>query len=121
MARITLVDDSKLVRDLIRRTLVDAGHEVQAVDPLSLFDVLKAARDFNPTALITDYHMPHCSAESLVRALREDPVLHGIKVLVLTAHHDDETVSRMLDRGVDGFIFKGNTTTLLDRVKELIG
>ena len=121
MARIAIIDDSKLVRDLISRSLDEAGHQVLAVNPASLFDVLKAAREFKPDAVITDYHMPNCSAESLVRALREDPLLELVKILVLTAHRDDDAVKRMLDRGVDGFVFKGNTATLLDRVKELVG
>jgi CheY-like chemotaxis protein len=119
MPRIAFIDDSKLVRDLISRSLLEAGHEVLAVNPLSLFDVLKATREFMPDAVITDYHMPGCSAESLVRALREDPVLENLKILVLTSDHDNDIVKRMLDRGVDGFVFKGSTTTLLDRVKEL--
>ncbi len=121
MPRITFIDDSKMVRDLICRALVEAGHQVLAVNPLSLFDVLKATREFMPDAVITDYHMPGCSAESLVRALREDPLLEKVKILVHTSHRDDEAVKRMLDRGVDGFVFKGSTSTLLDRVKELLG
>jgi two-component system invasion response regulator UvrY len=121
MPRILVIDDSKLVRDLIGRTLGEAGHQTQAVNPTSLFDVLKAAREFKPDAVITDYHMPACSAESLVRTLREDPLLEQVRILVLTAHRDDDAVKRMLDRGVDGFVFKGNTATLLERVKELLG
>lgn len=120
MAKITVVDDSKLVRDLISRSLVGLGHEVQAVDPLSLFDVLKAVRGFMPEVVITDYHMPHCSAESLVRALREDSSLKHLKILVLSAHHDEDIVTSMLQRGVDAFVFKGHTPTLLARVRELI-
>ena len=46
MAKIVIVDDSKLVRDLVARSLVDEGHEVQVVDPISLFDVLKVVRQF---------------------------------------------------------------------------
>jgi CheY-like chemotaxis protein len=121
MPRIAIIDDSKLVRDLVSRALEDAGHQVLAVNPMSLFDVLKASREFKPDAIITDFNMPSCSAESLVRTMREDPQLMNVKILVLTAHHDGETVKRMLDRGVDGFLFKGNITTLLERVKELVG
>jgi CheY-like chemotaxis protein len=120
MAKITIVDDAKLLRDLIRRSLVGLGHEVQAVDPLSLFDVLKAVRGFMPEVVVLDSHMPGCSAESLVRALREDSRLKHLKILVLSDHHDEEVVTSMLRRGVDGFVLKGHTPTLLARVRELI-
>jgi DNA-binding response OmpR family regulator len=119
MPRIVIIDDSKLVRDFIFRTLEGAGHSVLSIDPISLFDVLKATRDFKPEVVITDFHMPTCSAESLVRAFREDRMLEGVKILVLTARHDGEMVDRMLNRGVDAFVFKGNITLLLDRIKDL--
>jgi DNA-binding NarL/FixJ family response regulator len=46
-------------------------------------------------------------------------MLEGVKILVLTARHDGEMVDRMLNRGVDAFVFKGNITLLLDRIKDL--
>ena len=120
MAKIIIVDDSKSMRDLVRRSLMGVGHEVETVDPLSLFDVLKAIRGFMPTVVITDYLMPECSAESLVRALREDSSLKHIKVLVLSAHQDENIIASMLRRGVDGYVFKGHAPTLLTRVQAMI-
>jgi len=121
MAKIVIVDDSKLARDEVTRALEDAGHEVIGVDPASLYDVLKVVREGRPGLVITDYNMPSLRAESLVRALREDPFLGGLMVMVLSANRDAEAVRSMLERGVDGFAFKGNTAVLVERVRELLG
>ena len=118
MAKILIVDDSKLARDIVGRSLEDAGHEVIGVDPISLYDVLKVVREGRPELVITDYNMPNLSAESLVRALREDQFLKGLRVMVLSANRDAEAVQSMLQRGVDGFAFKGNTAVLVERVRE---
>ena len=65
--------------------------------------------------------MPLLSAESLVRALREDPFLKDLKIMVLSSNHDADAVKAMLDRGVDAYAFKGNTGVLVERVRELLG
>jgi DNA-binding response OmpR family regulator len=120
MARIIVVDDSRLVREIVRRSLVEAGHEVLPVDPTSLFDVFSLIREFLPKVVITDFRMPGCEAESLVRMIREDPIMSGVKILALSAHHDASIVQRMLERGVDGYLFKDGINTLLNRVEDLI-
>jgi CheY-like chemotaxis protein len=120
MARILVVDDSSIARSFTTRVLGEKGHEARTVDPRSCFDVLQAARDFRPDLVITDYRMPHCSAETLVRSLREDPLLGEIPIMVFTAHHEQEVVDTMMARGVDEIVFKGNTDALLQHVRHLL-
>ncbi len=122
MARILVVDDSSLARQLARTPLEEAGHQVLGVEPSSLFDVLASVYDFRPDLIITDYQMPNCNGLSLVRAIREDPNLNGIRSMMLTAHRDDVLMKRLLALGVDGILFKGKgMQELVDRVGEIIG
>jgi len=121
MPKILVVDDSKLARDIVARLLVDAGYESIVVDPISLYDVLKAIREAMPDMVITDYNMPFLSAESLVRAIREDQFLKGLVVMVLSSNRDAEAVGSMVQRGVDGFSLKGNNAVMIERVRELLG
>jgi len=90
------------------------------MDPLSLFDILKAVRESMPSLVIIDCLQSCCNAETLVRAFREDPFLKGLKVMVFSAQHDAEVVEHMLDRGTDSYVFKGHTATLMERIQELI-
>jgi CheY-like chemotaxis protein len=120
MAKIVVVDDSKLARDVVGRAMEDAGHTVVTVDPISLFEVLKAVREFMPQVVITEYQLSRCNSESLVRTLREDPFLKDLKILALSSYHDAEAVSRMVERGVDSFLFKGDAATLVERIRYLL-
>ena len=122
MAKILVVDDSSLARHLASAPLEEAGHRVLGVEPASLFDVLASAYEFRPDLIITDYQMPNCNGLSLVRAIREDPSLGRIRIMVLTAHRDNELMERLLTLGIDGILFKGKgMQELVDRVGEIIG
>jgi CheY-like chemotaxis protein len=122
MAKILVVDDSSLARHLASAPLEEAGHQVLGVEPASLFDVLASAYEFRPDLIITDYQMPNCNGLSLVRAIREDPSLGRIPIMVLTAHRDNELMERLLTLGIDGILFKGKgMQELVDRVGEIIG
>jgi two-component system chemotaxis response regulator CheY len=122
MAKILVVDDSKLFRMLASAPLVGAGHIVREVDPVSLFEVLKALYEFNPDLVVTDYWMPNCNGESLVRAIREDPNFHNVKILVCSSHGEESLVERMGQLLVNGYILKGGgMVNLLARAEHLVG
>ncbi len=96
--RVAVVDDSRLMRVQVVRTLAGLGFEAASVDPSSLFEVLKTLRALGPDVLITDFSMPECPGETLIRAVRGDPVLKRTPILLLTAHPDPETVARLAER-----------------------
>jgi DNA-binding response OmpR family regulator len=121
MAKILVVDDSMMMRELIKAPLMVAGHEVLGVVPNSLSDVLNEIKAFRPNLLITDYMMPHFNGEALVRAIRATPALGDLPILVLTAHRDADIVQRMSLHGVSGYLFKGlGMQELLDRVAAIL-
>ena len=119
LQRILLVDDNAMFRSLASRALEAAGFGVQALDPGSVFDVLKACLDFQPDLAIVDYHLPRCNAETLAVILKEDPLYGHMKVLGISASHDPAMVQAMLDHGVDDFVFKGSMDSLVGAVRSL--
>ena len=121
MARIAIVDDSRLARMFVAGALRTRGHEVVEVEPDSLFSVLKVLRDDPVDLLVMDLLMPECPGESLVRACREDAALQGLPVLLLSAHRDDEALHRMQHQGISGFLLKPvEPATLVAKVEEAL-
>jgi len=121
MAKILVFDDSKLMREFTSGPLREAGHEVLGVEPDSLFDALKHINEFGPDIVLTDYQMPKCNGESLVRAIRHNEKFKGIKIMMITAIRDPDLFNRMKDTGVDGFLYKGaDMKDLPQRVQELL-
>jgi two-component system, chemotaxis family, chemotaxis protein CheY len=121
MARIAIVDDSRLARTFAASCLKKEGHEPIDVDPTSIFDVLTALKQTNPDVILTDYLMPHCPGMSLVRSCREDATLNKAKIIVITAHHDDDVQERLSRLGANAFLHKPfEPQALLDAIKELL-
>jgi two-component system, chemotaxis family, chemotaxis protein CheY len=106
MAKIAIVDDSRLARTYTATVVRKLGHEVVEIDPSSIFDVLKLLREQEPDVLLTDYLMPNCPGVSLARACREDHQLRRVKLIVVTAHRDEDVISRLERMGVQGFLHK---------------
>lgn len=106
MARIAIVDDSRLVRAFAAGALRAQGHEAVEVEPASLFEVLKVLREAPVDLLLVDFLMPDCPGESLVRACREDAALRDLPILILSAHRDDISLQRLHQMGISGFLLK---------------
>ena len=106
MAKITIVDDSRLARTFTSACLRKSGHEVEEVDPTSIFDVLKLVKANTPDLLIMDFLMPNCPGTSLARVCSEDAELTAMKIIVLTAHRDKDVTARLKAMGVSEVIFK---------------
>ena len=121
MARIAIVDDSRLVRAFAAGALRAQGHETVEVAPTSLFEVLKVLRESPVDLLIVDFLMPECPGESLVRAVREDAALRDLPILVVSAHRDDNLLQTVQQLGISGFLLKPvDAATLAAKVTEAI-
>lgn len=95
--RIAVIDDSPLVRTMLSQHVKAFGHEPAGIAPTAVFDVLRSLREFEIGLMIVDLQMPTCPGLSLIRAVREDPHLAGLPILVYTAHLD-ETASFCLQQ-----------------------
>lgn len=90
MARILVVDDSELARNLIRDVLAKAGHEVEmaAGGGEALVFLEKGLYDL----VVTDWVMPGMMGEELVARLRErHPTLPTV---VITSYYDSELLGK---------------------------
>jgi signal transduction histidine kinase/DNA-binding response OmpR family regulator len=107
---ILVVDDEKEVRDLLARMLAREGF--QTVTASSGEEALRLARVLHPQAITLDVLMPGMDGWSVLSALKADPALADIPVIMLTIV-DDKSLGRSL--GADDHLSKP-----VDR-KKLIG
>ena len=102
--RVLVADDQRVVRDGLRMLLgMLPGIEVigTAVDGT---DAVRQAVKAVPDVVLMDLHMPNCDGvEAIRRIVREQP---SVRVVVLTAYSDDDSVFAALRAGARGFLTK---------------
>src|SRR4051794_2299866 len=120
MARVLVVDDNDQVRRLLRVTLVAAGHGVlEAAEAMSAWQAMIARR---PDVVILDVTMPVVSGLDLCRAMRADPQLVTMPVIVLTGRGLPDDATAASDAGADRFFAKPfSPRALLAAVDDLVG
>ncbi len=104
MGRVLLADDNSDLRDYITRLLAERGYDVEAVADGET--ALAAARASRPDLLVTDVMMPRLNGFELVRALRADPVLRDLPVVMLSARAGEDSKVEGLDAGADDYLTK---------------
>ena len=81
--KILLIDDEVDFTELLAENLEESGFEVRQVnDPGK---ALAEAREFQPDICIIDLVMPRMDGGDVVTALKNDPELSKVPVLMLTA------------------------------------
>ena len=102
--RVLVVEDSAVIQRLISVCLRPAGVEVETrVDGPS---GLQAALENPPDLLILDVGLPRMDGWQVLDRIRADIRTRNLKVLVLTAHAQEETRERADRGGADAFITK---------------
>jgi two-component system cell cycle response regulator len=82
-ATILVVDDSPVNRELIRSVLEPFGYRLIAADGVR--EAIALAHEWLPDLIVSDLHMPEQTGFDLVRAIRADPGLRQIKVVIHSA------------------------------------
>lgn len=102
--RVLVVEDSAVIQRLISVCLRPAGLEVETRgDGPSGLD---AAFELAPDLLILDVGLPLMDGWEVLERIRSDPRTSEMKVLVLTAHAQEETREKADRGGADAFLTK---------------
>lgn len=111
--RVLIVDDFSTMRRIIKNLLTDLGfnNSVEAEDGHSALAVL---RQDAVELVVTDWNMPGMSGIELLRAIRADPQLRGLPVLMVTAEAKREQIIEAAQAGVNGYIIKPFTAQTLE-------
>lgn len=117
--KILIVDDFSTMRRIIKNLLRDLGftNTAEADDGKTALPRLKAGGiDF----LVTDWNMPGMSGLDLLKAVRSDPDLAALPVLMVTAEAKREQIIMAAQAGVNGYIIKPFTAaTLKEKIEKI--
>ena len=104
MARIVVADDDADIRDLVVFKLHQAGHDVQAVEDGAA--AVEACQATPPDLVVLDVMMPGMGGLDATRALRLDPRLARVPVILLTARAQESDIEQGFGAGADDYVVK---------------
>jgi two-component system chemotaxis sensor kinase CheA len=118
---VLVVDDTAVVRELERSILEEAGYRVRTARDGR--EALAALAGEQPDLVVTDVDMPGLDGLELTRAIRADPALAGLPVMVVTSKAAEADRRRAMDAGADAYLVKGDLDqrALLEVVGRLLG
>lgn len=117
--KILIVDDFSTMRRIIKNLLRDLGftNTSEADDGLTALPMLQSG---NFELLVTDWNMPGMQGIDLLKAVRADPKLATLPVLMVTAEQKKEQIIEAAKAGVNGYIVKPFTAATLKEKLEKI-
>lgn len=122
--KILIVDDFSTMRKIERKILNELGFEnvAEADDGSTALPLLENG-DFD--FVITDWYMQDVQGYDLLVAIRQNPKLSRIPVMMVTAKVEQEELVKAAKAGLNGFIVKPFTAEALQakmqRIFERIG
>lgn len=128
--KLVLADDSKVIRRLLKDTLENAGYK-----RLKFFDDGQAALDYlmdlvdkkgsdyeeDIDLLISDIEMPRLDGHTLVRTIKEHPILKKLPVIIFSSLITNELRHKGESVGADAQMSKPEVGELVEQIDRLLG
>jgi len=108
-----VVDDFSTMRRIVRNLLKELGYTNvdEAEDGVAALQKLQGS---NFQFVVTDWNMPNMTGIELLKAIRADPSLKHLPVLMITAEAKKENIVEAAQNGASGYIVKPFTAATLE-------
>jgi len=119
MAKLLLVEDNEMNRDMLSRRLMKRKYEVViAVDG---HEGVEMARSESPDLILMDLSLPVIDGWEATRRIKADPELRSIPVIALTAHAMSADREKAIEAGCDAYETKPvQLPSLLATIEKLL-
>jgi len=110
---VLIVDDFATMRRIIKGVLKQLGFSnlIEAEDGEA---ALKELRKDKVGLIVSDWNMPNMDGLTMLQAIRADPSLATLPVLMVTAEAKKENIIAAAQAGANGYIVKPFTAATLD-------
>jgi len=105
--KIVIVDDHQIVRDGINAMFL-ADNNIEVIGEATDFDsLLSLLKDNKPDVIVMDIALPGKSGIEITLELKE--ILKGVKILMLSANMDEDSIIDSIKAGANGFLPKNTS------------
>ncbi len=118
--RALVVDDSRAIRTILHRMLAELGLDVveaaHGVEALS-----QIAASGRPDVALVDWNMPEMNGFDFICAVRANPDLSEMRLMMVTTETEMSQVARALQAGADEYVMKPFTRDTIREKLQLLG
>jgi CheY-like chemotaxis protein len=120
--KIMIIDDDPRVRDVYSSTLTAFGYDVKA-EPEGAAALQDIQDGYVPDLILLDIMMPKVYGIHILDIIKSTPEVAKIKIIVLSALSDPDTIANAKKFGAADFITKSETTmpVVIERIKKALG
>jgi two-component system chemotaxis response regulator CheY len=117
--KVLVVDDFSTMRRIVKNLLKQIGYKdiVEAEDGVQ---ALSKLQDGGFGLVVSDWNMPNMDGLEMLQAVRQDPAIKEIPVLMVTAEAEKEKVITAIQAGVNNYVVKPFTGEILKEKLEKI-
>lgn len=120
MARILLVEDNEMNRDMLMRRLERKGFEVSIA--VNGREGIEMAKSDSPDLILMDMSLPEVDGWEATRVIKSNEATKAIPIIALTAHAMTGDRKKALDAGCNDYDSKPiEFARLLDKIKFHLG
>ena len=105
--RLLLADDHRMLREGLRRSMVDEGFEVVG-EADNGEEAVRLVAELRPDVVLMDVSMPEMDGVEATRLIRATDV--DTRVIMLTMHADSDVLADALRAGASGYLVKDCST-----------
>ncbi|MBI1317510.1 MAG: response regulator [Candidatus Hydrogenedens sp.] len=122
MKKIISVDDSRQIRMIVRGAVDVLGYEfIEAVDGLDGLRTIRANKD-DLALVVLDVNMPGMLGTELLAALKGDPELKSIPVMMVTTESEGKLIIESVRKGAANYVVKPfDQSELIAKMVESMG
>lgn len=118
--RALIVDDSRFIRDYLKSLLKGHGLDCTAAENGQAgLECLGCTGPYD--VALVDWNMPVMSGLEMVKAVRSNPNLNAVKILVVTTESENRIIEAALDAGANEYLMKPFDENSLMEKLEMIG
>jgi two-component system, chemotaxis family, chemotaxis protein CheY len=105
--RILIVDDSAIIRAIIKKTVSMSGLDVEEIfEGQNGHEALEILRKEWIDVVFCDLNMPEMTGDELVAEMSNDRVLVSIPVVVVSSERNEERIEELRKNGIKAYIKK---------------
>lgn len=119
--RVIVIDDSRAMRSILRKNLMEVGCEVVA-EAVHGADGLARLRELGPADLaLVDWNMPEMNGFEFLCAVRGDHAFNSMRVVMVTTETELDQMTRALSAGANEYLMKPFTLDALREKLAILG